>query len=173
MPRCEPLSWVIPRQNLRSKATRRGNSGRRNEKTVVIQPIGTGTVIDKRLHYQSDRTVTKHTALLRSNSTAFPYIKVLSVFFYSCLLAKVLTLHGYFFSCSGFTMKLTWAGLWALAGTALCCSHNDEESVPQEVREELLKKWNQEVRIQSVSVGFHRLTSKFSGLFPDMPALRT
>ena len=70
-------------------------------------------------------------------------------------------------------MKLTWAGLWALAGTALCCSHNDEESVPQEVREELLKKWNQEVRIQSVSVGFHRLTSKFSGLFPDMPALRT
>ncbi|CBF79478.1 hypothetical protein AN7488.2 [Aspergillus nidulans FGSC A4] len=41
-------------------------------------------------------------------------------------------------------MKLTWAGLWALAGTALCCSHHDEESVPQEVREELLKKWNQE-----------------------------
>ncbi|KAL6233658.1 hypothetical protein BDW75DRAFT_184097 [Aspergillus navahoensis] len=41
-------------------------------------------------------------------------------------------------------MKLTWAGLLALAGTALSCSHHDDEAVPQEVREELLKKWNQE-----------------------------
>ncbi|KAL4998155.1 arginase family-domain-containing protein [Aspergillus recurvatus] len=41
-------------------------------------------------------------------------------------------------------MKLTWAGLLALAGTALTCSHHDDEAVPQEMREELLKKWNQE-----------------------------
>ncbi|KAL4987621.1 arginase family-domain-containing protein [Aspergillus falconensis] len=41
-------------------------------------------------------------------------------------------------------MKLTWTGLLALAGTALSCSHHDEEAVPQDVREELLKKWNQE-----------------------------
>ncbi|RDW74687.1 agmatinase [Aspergillus mulundensis] len=41
-------------------------------------------------------------------------------------------------------MKLTWAGLLALAGSALSCSHHDDEAVPQEVREELLAKWNQE-----------------------------
>ncbi|KAL4917495.1 arginase family-domain-containing protein [Aspergillus aurantiobrunneus] len=41
-------------------------------------------------------------------------------------------------------MKLTWAGLLALAGTALSHAHHDNEVIPQHVREELLKKWNQE-----------------------------
>lgn len=41
-------------------------------------------------------------------------------------------------------MKLAWAGLLALAGTALSHAHHEHENIPQHVREELLKKWNQE-----------------------------
>ncbi|KAL4786772.1 arginase family-domain-containing protein [Aspergillus varians] len=41
-------------------------------------------------------------------------------------------------------MKLTCAGLLALAGTALSHAHHDDEVIPQHVREELLKKWDQE-----------------------------
>lgn len=36
-------------------------------------------------------------------------------------------------------------GLLALAGTALSCAHHDDEVVPDAEREELLKKWDQEV----------------------------
>jgi agmatinase len=44
-------------------------------------------------------------------------------------------------------MKLTWAALLALAGTAVSHAHHghDDEVIPERVREELLAKWNQEV----------------------------
>ena len=45
-----------------------------------------------------------------------------------------------------FIMKsLTWAACLALAGTAVAHAHHDHEEVPESVREELLKKWDQEV----------------------------
>lgn len=49
-------------------------------------------------------------------------------------------------------MKLTLAGLLALAGTALSHAHHEHEDIPQHVREELLKKWNQEVGNPSLAL---------------------
>ncbi|KAK9427622.1 putative agmatinase 2 [Lipomyces doorenjongii] len=40
-------------------------------------------------------------------------------------------------------MKLTWAGLLALAGTALSHAYHDHDEIREHVREELLKKWDQ------------------------------
>jgi agmatinase len=43
-------------------------------------------------------------------------------------------------------MKPTLVSLLALAGTALGHAHHDDaEVVPESLREELLKKWDQEV----------------------------
>ena len=43
--------------------------------------------------------------------------------------------------------SLTWAACLALAGTAFAHAHHEHEEVPEHVREELLRKWDQEVGI--------------------------
>lgn len=51
----------------------------------------------------------------------------------------------------------------ALAGTAVSCAHHDDaEVVPEHEREELLKKWDQEV------CSDHAMTSSFSPLPLDL-----
>ncbi|KAK9234288.1 putative agmatinase [Lipomyces kononenkoae] len=52
-------------------------------------------------------------------------------------------------------MKLTWAGLLALAGTALSHAYHDHDEIPEHVRDELLKKWDQEWAFSGISSFAH------------------
>ena len=75
------------------------------------------------------------------------------------------------------SLKSLVLGLTLALGTANACSHHGEqETIPIERREELLKKWNQEVRINPVDLSLyssiltHETTD--SGDFPASRHLR-
>lgn len=70
--------------------------------------------------------------------------------------------------------SLTWAACLALAGTAFAHAHHDHEEVPEHVREELLRKWDQEVGAPIPPVYFAlTLTHHSSSPSPALPALPT
>ena len=63
--------------------------------------------------------------------------------------------------------------LLALAGSAASCAHHgDAEVVPEHEREELLKKWDQEVRSNSF-LARRTHSNESSGPSPASPALPT
>ncbi|OJK00017.1 hypothetical protein ASPACDRAFT_120018 [Aspergillus aculeatus ATCC 16872] len=52
--------------------------------------------------------------------------------------------------------SLTWAACLALAGTALSHTHHDnDETIPEQLREELLKKWDQEFTFSGIASFAH------------------
>ncbi|KAK9481488.1 arginase family-domain-containing protein [Lipomyces starkeyi] len=63
-------------------------------------------------------------------------------------------------------MKLTWAGLLALAGTTLSHAYHYHDETPENVREELLKKWDQEWAFSGIS-SFAHLTPVKCLVDPD------